>query len=244
MRRRSDSDDAYRQLAAVRRDIVIAGRVLSGAGLSRGFGHVSARVPGSARFLVTPAVALDDLQAGEIELAGSDGEVVTPRSAAGGPAEIHLHTAVYRARPDVGAIVRVQPEYLEAFGVAQATVRPLNNFGAGILGATRSYGSVMSVNTLALGEAAARSLGDGVALVLRGNGCLVVGPDVRTATVRTLWLEEAARLQWRTLILAAALDSARPAFLADDEVAQVGARLNGPRSIERTWDAAVRRWAR
>jgi ribulose-5-phosphate 4-epimerase/fuculose-1-phosphate aldolase len=211
------------------------------AGLSRGFGHVSARVPTEEGFLITPAVALDELVANEIELADRRGIIAEPRSVAGGPAEIHLHAAVYGARPDIAALVRVQPEFVEAFGVAGVAIRPLNNFGAALLGPSRLLDAVGSVNTAERGAAAARALGDGVVLVLRGNGCLVAGADVRTATVRACWLEEAARLQLRAATIApAAGGPSRPTFLTDAEVVEIGERLSHPTQIERTWNALLR----
>src|SRR5438309_8164749 len=177
----------YQALAPVRREMVLAGRILTSLGLSHSYGHISARVPNRPYFLVTPARALDDLVPDQIEVADDDGTIAAPRTREGGPAEVHLHAAVYRSRPDVAALVRAQPEFVEAFGVARRPIGALNNFGAALLGPTRLYAAVGAIDTAERGAAAARALGDGTALVLRGNGCLVVGSDVRTATVRAIW---------------------------------------------------------
>ncbi len=234
--------EIYERLARVRQDIVLAGRILSANGLARGFGHISVRVPDQPLFLVTPALGLDALVADLIELADLDGAIGMPRTTVGGPAEINLHAAVYRSRPDVGALVRVQPEFVEAFGAAGLPIRPLNNMGAALLGATRIHGDVGSIDRPERGAAAARALGDGVALVLRGNGCLVAGPDVRTATLRAVWLEDSARLQFRALALASFGMGPAPAlsFLGRDEIDEIGERLNRPERIERAWSALAR----
>jgi HCOMODA/2-hydroxy-3-carboxy-muconic semialdehyde decarboxylase len=96
-------------------DIAEAARVLSALGLVTAFGHVSARSGGV--MLITPAA----------DLAGVTGAAIVPVPLdlpdagplpAGAPAEAWAHLALYRARPEAGAIARGQPA--SAFAAAAA----------------------------------------------------------------------------------------------------------------------------
>jgi HCOMODA/2-hydroxy-3-carboxy-muconic semialdehyde decarboxylase len=107
-------------------DLAEAARVLSALGLVTAFGHVSAR---SGRvMLITPAA----------DLAGVTGAAIVPVPLdlpdagplpAGAPAEAWAHLALYRARPDAGAIARGQPASTFA-AAAVASGQPASAFAA------------------------------------------------------------------------------------------------------------------
>jgi ribulose-5-phosphate 4-epimerase/fuculose-1-phosphate aldolase len=113
------------------------------------------------------------------------------------PMEVHIHTELYRRRPDVGAIVHGHPIWSSLLSSTGTRFRPVFPQGA-LLGELPVSPSPLSVNTAALGREVADLLGDGAALLLRAHGIIVAGTDLRTATVRALYLEENARRQcWR-----------------------------------------------
>lgn len=230
------SPETRDRLALLRRELADAARILSHERLSQGYGHISARLDDESYFLITPGRHLDDIDPSEIELVQLDGEPLTHRSAEGPPAETHLHAAVYRRRPDVGAVVRAHPEYLQAFGIARVAVRPTHNFGAVLGETTALYDDVRSIYSKERAETVARTLGQARAVVLRGNGCLVIGSGIRTVTVATVWLEESARLQYRALVVAASEGRhGEIAFLSEAEIHEVGAALGTPERVERRW---------
>ena len=103
---------------------VEAAHVLAALGLVDAFGHVSAR-DGDV-LLVTPPVPLD-------QVAGPD-LVSVPIAATdlppGAPPETWLHLAVYRARRDVVAVVRAQPEAALAVGTCHTELAPLHGQAA------------------------------------------------------------------------------------------------------------------
>src|SRR5262249_48367578 len=101
---------------SLREEMLAACRVLTHFRIVEGFGHVSARIGGAERLLMTPRHALGlvtEAELIEIDLEGhqwaGDG---TP------PLELSMHLAIYRRRADVKAIVRGHPRHIAAYACA------------------------------------------------------------------------------------------------------------------------------
>ena len=90
----------------MRRDVALANRIVHAAGLVTAFGHVSARVPGSAETFVFPTRASPALaDASRLLVLDLDGN---RREGQGEPkTEFWIHARIYAARPDVGAVAHV-----------------------------------------------------------------------------------------------------------------------------------------
>ena len=193
--------------------LVLANRILADQGVVDGFGHVSARHDKRAdRFLLArsmaPAlVAQADLM--EFEL---DGTATAPAGRT--PyLERFIHGAIYRARPDVMAVVHSHSPGLIPFGVAGgARLRPVFHLagflgeGAPVFEIRDAAGSEtdLLVRTPALGDALARSLGDGAVVLMRGHGATTVGASVQQAVFRAVYAEANARLQAEAMRLSQA----------------------------------------
>ena len=183
----------------IRTEVAEAGRVLSRLGLVTAYGHVSARAGDS--MLITPAADLADVTAAavlEVPLpAGADapGPGSAPGSAgalpAGAPAEAWIHLAVYRARPDVAAIARAQPPSAFAAAATATSLAPWHGQAAWLGESVPVHDSATLLRTPELAERAARSLGPGEALLLRGNGAVTLGATPGLAVAR-MWLLSAA----------------------------------------------------
>jgi HCOMODA/2-hydroxy-3-carboxy-muconic semialdehyde decarboxylase len=177
-------------------DIAEAARVLSALGLVTAFGHVSARAAGV--MLITPAADLAGVTGAAIVAVPLDLPDGGPLPA-GAPAEAWAHLALYRARPDAGAIARGQPP--SAVAAASAVSRP----GARLLplhGQAAWLGDFVPVHDSAhllrspeLARRAAADLPAGEALLLRGNGALTLGATPALAVTR-MWLLAAACEAW------------------------------------------------
>lgn len=177
----------------LRRDVVRVCRVLDGMGLVEGFGHVSVRLD-DGNVLITPARGLGLVGEDELLVFCPDGEWVSGREGTA-PLERWMHLAIYRARPDVNAICRTHSRMAAALGVANVPIQTAHGFG-GMLGLEVP---VHPENDLItddeMGRAVAVTLGDHVALLLRGNGSLATGSRLEQACVRAIYLEEAAWMQ-------------------------------------------------
>jgi len=158
-------------------------------------GHVSGREgPGGLVHIKRRGVALD-----EVEL-----EDVIPLDPASGEAfespEMHLeavlHTEVYRARPDVGAVVHGHPPYATALASCEAPLELLTHDsvlfadGIGVFEETPEL-----ITGPEMGRAVAAALGSRRAVLMRNHGVLIVGADVPWAVLGAVTLERAIRLQ-------------------------------------------------
>lgn len=223
-------------MADLRDDIVTVCQVLVKEGLVKGFGHVSARLPGGDRYLITPKVSLAMVTAGDLVTMGvADGAVVEGKGRP--PLEALIHTAIYRARSDVGAIVRAQPKSVEVFGIVGRPVRPVHQFGAALSGDAPVHMNSEPITTEAAAKELAATLGDRAAVILRGNGVAVTGRTLVEAALRVLNLEESARLQYEALQLG------EPIYYSADEVTRIGAEVLLENQQQRAWAYYVNRLA-
>src|SRR5690348_5233793 len=116
-------------------DLVAANRILADQGVLDGYGHVSARDPEHPdRFLLSRSLAPELVTASDILEHDLDGNVVETRAGATPFLERFLHAAIYRARPDVNAIVHCHSPSLIPFGATGAPLRPLYHMSAFLRG--------------------------------------------------------------------------------------------------------------
>src|SRR5207302_6098839 len=159
-----------RSLAGVSLDEVIpAARALASEGLVDAFGHVSAR--SGDGFALTPPRPLGTLTA-------QDGLVDVSLDADqlpdGAPREAWIHLEIYRRRPDVGAVCRAQPEAVNAAAGAGVAILALHGQGAFVGALVPVHDDARLVRDGELAAAVAAKLGNGDAVVLRGNGAVTV----------------------------------------------------------------------
>jgi ribulose-5-phosphate 4-epimerase/fuculose-1-phosphate aldolase len=222
-------------------DLVAANRILADQGVLDAYGHVSVRHPAEPdRFLMSRSLAPELVTAADVLEHDLDGQA----PAAGGAAlylERFLHAEIYRARPDVSAIVHSHAPSLVPFGVTGVPLRPLYHMSA-FLGAgvpvfdirAAAGASDMLVRTPALGRALARELGAHPMALLRGHGAVVVGPDLVHAVFRSVYAEVNARLQGQALALGREVR-----YLDAEEARRAEAALDA--TLGRPWELWRRR---
>lgn len=202
--------------------------ILSQRRLVEGFGHLSARIPGTDHILMTPRKALGLVQADELLTLDLDGNVV--QGDARPAVEVSMHVAVYRRRPDVQAISRTHSFRTSVFAIAGEPIRAVHRFGCHLGPAVPVFPDVTLIGQRSLGEAIADLLGDRQAVLLRGNGTLITAPTLIEAVMRAVWLEESAELQ-----LVARAAGLTPRYLPPDEVRRCAA-MDMPHEPIRAWD--------
>jgi L-fuculose-phosphate aldolase len=179
---------AHRRL---RREIVEAVRMLHERALVTGtVGNVSARIADT--ILITPTRAayrtMRPADVASVDMARG--------SASGASTELPLHLAIYRARPDVGAVVHTHSPYATAWSFLDAPLEPKTE-------ETEYYGigDVRTAPATQAGTAdraatASASLRDGNAVLLGGHGVVAVGPTVAAAVDVADAVEHQARIAW------------------------------------------------
>lgn len=214
-------------------EVVAASKILSGEGLVEAFGHVSARIS-DTDFLITPRKGLASVSKEELLevriIPGAAPQVLSGESRVL-PVEAVIHAAIYAARPDVWGICRDHPEASSVLAIGGAVIRPVHALGAAGCGATPVYDSPGLVSGWTAGQSLATTLGAASAVVLRGNGRVVVGSSVPESCARAILLEESARIQ-----LAALSAGLEPHYLTAPEIDVAVREIASPRQIARVWD--------
>ncbi len=176
----------------IRQEIVRACRVLTRLRLVEGFGHVSARL-NDGSVLITPRKGLGLVTEAELVHLSLDGEILNSGNP---PLEAAMHLAVFAARPDVAAISRTHSKYVNVMGIAGQPIEVVHGFGAELRGTVPVHKSPYLVTSHDQGRAVVEALMTAHAVVLPGNGCLVVGDSVGDSCVKAIFLEESAELQF------------------------------------------------
>ena len=164
-------------------DLVTANHILYREGVVDGFGHVSVRSESDpARFFLARSIAPDNVIAADIMEFDLDSEPIDPRGRRV-YLERFIQGAIYRARPDVIAIVHSHSPAVIPFGVTTTPLRPVSHM-AGFLGMTTPVFEIrdeggpqtdMLIRTPDLGTALARTLGVAPFALMRGHGSVAVG---------------------------------------------------------------------
>jgi L-ribulose-5-phosphate 4-epimerase len=215
-------------LDQLKKDIVSACRILSQQKLVEGFGHVSARIPDSDRFIITPRISLAVIQEYQLLTMNFDGEVVDGGDAP--PFEAWLHTAIMKAKPKVNAITRIHARVANMFSVTDRKLEPVHNHGSFFAGGVPVYHRPDLIATADLGNEVATALADKPAVLLRGNGQVTVGRTIPEAVMMAIYLEEAAE------ILFGALQIGTPITLTLEESDKRRLEALPPVDMERAWN--------
>jgi L-fuculose-phosphate aldolase len=193
-------------LEIARQDLIDAGMVLEHRGhgdMTRG--HVAIRVPGRPEhFIMKPhGVGFSEITHGNILTFDLDGEIV---AGDGRPhSERFIQCEIFRARPDVAAVIHGHPPHAVAFTATGQKLRPLSQAAATFYNALPVYrDTIQLIRSPETGRGLAACLGPHRAVLMRAHGVVVAGGSLAEAVVLCVQLEEAARIQ--LLAMAAGMD--------------------------------------
>src|SRR5712692_3976851 len=111
-------------------DLVAANRILADQGVLDGYGHVSARHDRDPnRYLMSRSIAPELVTAADIMEYDLDSNPVDARGR-GSYLERFIHGEIYKARPDVKAVVHSHSPSVIPFGVSAAPLKPLYHMSA------------------------------------------------------------------------------------------------------------------
>jgi ribulose-5-phosphate 4-epimerase/fuculose-1-phosphate aldolase len=190
-------------------DLVAANRILSEHGVIDAYGHVSIRSPKDPkRFFLARNIAPETVQAEDLLEYGLDGEPVEAARKEDSVTERYIHSEVYRARPEVMAVVHNHSPSVVPFSVTNVPMRALFHMAAFIGEGVPNFeirkvkkGSDLLIRDAKLGAALAKTLGGKPAALMRGHGSVVVGESLPRAVGRSVYLELSARMQMQALLL-------------------------------------------
>ncbi|HMF47115.1 MAG TPA: class II aldolase/adducin family protein, partial [Candidatus Saccharimonadales bacterium] len=164
--------------------------------LLENFGHVSAREPQSKRIFVLRHLheRLDKVTAKDVIEVDASGRAVGGKLEP--PKEVFLHTAIYRKRKDVHAVVYSHPLYSTILGVLGKPVLPLLANCTFIKSGIRLFEVPRFIGTAEMAEIMINELDSSVALLLRGSGLVTVAENIQEATMLSILIEKSAKVQY------------------------------------------------
>ncbi len=201
---------------AARQQLLETMQALAGDGLNTGAsGNASLRLP--TGLLITPSgIAPERLSAAQMVELTADGAV------AGGQlrpsSEWHLHAEIYRARPDVDAIVHCHSRSATALAACRRELPPFHYMVAMLGGAVRCADYAL-FGTEALAQATVTALGQRHACLLANHGQVTTGRSLARALTRARLLESLAGSYLDALAIGG------PVLLTERELAEATARF-------------------
>lgn len=198
-------------------------RVLNTAGVMHMSGHLAVRDAGDPN-----RIWINSRKASRSTLTAVDivpVDLTTGKRIGAGdepPSELPIHLAVFRRRPEVGAIVHTHPEHVIVLSIVDIPLMPVH-LAAGFLPERAPvWDDPNIITSQERGEILADHLGESTVLVIRGHGVVVVGATFEEAVARTVLVAENARIQ----VNAAALGT--PRTLKGDELASAAKQMCQP----------------
>ena len=206
------------QYEEARREIAELGRRLELEGLlSATAGNISARVAPECVAITPTAIPYPQITAEDVVVVDLAGRAVD--GARRPSSELPFHTAVYRARRDVGGIVHTHSPYATTLAVMHRPI-PALHYVIAAFGVTEipvvgyeTYGSVELAQRLA--DVAERGT-NGV--LLANHGAVAFAPSLARAATLASLLEFLAMTYYRSLV------AGGPVLLPDNEIARVAER--------------------
>ena len=219
-------------------DLVAANRILAAEGIVEAYGHVSVRHDRDPnRYLMARSVApvlvtAADIMEFDLESRAVEGSTSLPVK------ERYIHGEIYKARPDVMAIIHSHSYAVIPFTVSSVPLRAMF-VTAGFIGDGLPVFEIRDVEKVtnllveneARGRALARTLGDRPAVLMRGHGAAVVGPSLKIAVGQSVYLNVSAKLQADAIRLGGTVT-----YMEPEE-----ARASTGDTFERAWDYWKRR---
>jgi HCOMODA/2-hydroxy-3-carboxy-muconic semialdehyde decarboxylase len=193
-------------------DLITAYRICVNEGVLDSFGHISVRSVSNPSHFYMPRASAPALitPADIVELDMNANPILENAPRTNG--ERFIHSAIYKARPDVQSVIHAHTMAVIPFGLAGTPLRPVVA-QAGFLpletplfDSREAYGPDvtergMLVRDARLGEALAKKLGNNPVVLMRGHGMTVVADSVKRATVRAIYTQIDAQAQFSAMQL-------------------------------------------
>jgi L-fuculose-phosphate aldolase len=165
-------------------------------------GNISARIPRTNLVLIKPTgYSLGSLKPEQLIIVDTDGRTISDN---GKPSsETPMHTAIYRTRSDVGAVVHAHPLYCGVFSLAGIELLPITYGEGGHAALMRGVRIVpwAQSGSQEFANRVANELKDRSAALLEFHGSIAIGKTIEQAYHLSSKLEESAEFQWRVMAL-------------------------------------------
>jgi ribulose-5-phosphate 4-epimerase/fuculose-1-phosphate aldolase len=224
-------------------DLVAGNRILALEGVLDAMGHISVRGTSRPdRFLLARSMAPELVTAADILEYDLDGQAIDARDRTS-YLERFIHSEIYRARPDVRAVVHCHTASLIPFADSDVPLRAMYHMaafvaeGVPVFDIRKAAGLTdLLVRDAALGKALAKSLGQKSAALMRGHGAVVVAASIPNVVGRSIYLDVNAKAQAQAIALGGKIT-----YVEADEAKL---RMSDTNEYARAWDLWKRKVSR
>ena len=190
-------------------------------------GHASIRLDDGRLLINAGNCQRSRLSVDDICTIDLDGQVEAGRGKP--PLEFHLHAGIYRARPDVRAVVHAHPRWSTVLTMAGKPYLPVYAQGS-LVHPVPLLDSPNSINNRAMADRLAATLGDRPMALMKSHGAVTVGQTIVEAFVLAAYMEENAQRQFMAMQLG------QPYVFDEEELALCRQKLWSQALFQRAWD--------
>lgn len=210
--------------------VAIANRILYMEGMVGPSGHVSVRDPEESDVVhINPHTAsrgeITPEHVVEITLENEPLDPDAPRSVG----EAEIHTAVYRQRDDVNAVLHLHPPVATLFGISGTDLMPVHIRGSVLNGPVPVLDRPDKIVDRSGSDPMLEAMGDSNQLLIRGHGSVVCDRSIERVLARAMYIEHNARFQYQASMLG------NPNPLTPEEVARIREQNWKESSINKRW---------
>lgn len=218
---------------AVIEELVTANHILANEDVLDGYGHVSVRSPSNPNhYFLARAGAPGLVTAADITEYDLDSVAVSNTTGAG-YTERFIHGEIYKARPEIMAVVHCHCSEVIPFANTGVPLQPMHHMGffigqgVPLFDIRKAAGETdILIRNTALGKALAETLGRGTAVLMRGHGAAIAATSLHLVVGMSYYLNLNARLQYQAMQL-----GDRKVMYLDAEESRRAAQ-----DYERSWD--------
>jgi HCOMODA/2-hydroxy-3-carboxy-muconic semialdehyde decarboxylase len=227
-------------LAETLHELIVATRILANERILDAFGHVSVRHPHNPkRYFIPRHMAPELAEVSDVVELTLDSEPVRPTESRLYSEKV-IHGEIYKARPDVNAVVHHHAHTVLPFAISGQQIVPVFHLGA-VIGHVPFWDQrdeFGDTNMLVVkpeeGASLARALGPNWMVLMRRHGATVAGTSIRELIFRSVFGSDNCKLLMQAMAMGH-VDSLSPG-----EAKLTSEHQQRPPSTNRAWNYWVR----
>ena len=148
-------------------------------------GHVSVRLPNDGGFLIQAVgTSRGKLEPKDIFTLGLDGEILDGPAGTVPAAEFHIHSEIYKARPEMNAVLHAHPKVPILFTIAEgAKLIMVLNHAYRWRNGVPVHPDSAHIDTVELGRDMVATMGDANAVLLRAHGIVLASENIQSLLI-------------------------------------------------------------
>jgi L-ribulose-5-phosphate 4-epimerase len=194
-------------------------------------GHVSVRLPDNGGFLIQAvAASRGKLEPGDIFTLGLDGKILDGPPDTTPASEFHIHSEIYKARPEINSVLHAHPKVPVLFTIAEgARLRMVINHAYRWRAGVPVHPDPAHIDTVALGREVVETMGNAYAVLLRAHGIVLASENIQSLLIDGVHFNRNAEAQYEATLLG------KPIPLSDADFDTFEKRFNRAKHGRKLW---------